>query len=103
MPGLGCLALTGLPASAQPHFVIASAAVHWSAISGLEGYFRFFAAFSAHGRKHLSPVTGEPMILGFPGCAAQWAALRLVSVAPGDKQLLFLGAEGEISPTIGTP
>ncbi len=102
IPGLGCLVVTRLPASAQSHFIIASAAVHRSAFSGLEGYFRFFAAFGAHYRKHLSPVSGKTVILGFPGCAAQRAALRLVGVAPGGKQLLFLGTEGEISTTIGT-
>jgi hypothetical protein len=102
MPGLGCLVVTRLAASAQSHFVIASAAVHRSAISGLEGYFCFLAALGAHCRKHLSSVTGKTVILGSPGCAAQRAALRLVSVAPGGKQLLLLGAEGEISTTIGT-
>jgi len=102
MPGLGCLVVTRLAASAQSHFVIASATVHRSAVSGLEGYFRFFAALGAHSRKHLSPVTGKTVILGFPGCTAQRAALRLVGVASGDKQLLLLGAESEISTTIGT-
>jgi len=102
MPDLGCLVATRLPARAQSHFVITNAAVHWSAISWLEGYFRFFAAFGAHYRKHLSPVSRKTVILGFPGCAAQRAALRLVGVAPGDKQFLLLGAEGEIGTTVRT-
>jgi hypothetical protein len=102
MPGLGCLVATRLSASAQSHFVIANAAVHRSAISWLEGYFRFLAAFGAHYRKHLSPVRGKAVILGSPGCAAQRAAPRLVGVAPGDKQFLLLGAEGEISTTVRT-
>jgi len=54
IPGLRCLVTLELPALAQSDFVIATAAIHWSAVSGLERYLRLYATVGAHGREHLA-------------------------------------------------
>jgi hypothetical protein len=107
IPSLRCLVMLELVALAQSDFVVATAAVHWSAVSGLERYLRLYATVGAHGREHLAAESGatktaRAVALCPFGLTAGWAALRLVGVASGGKQFLFLCAEGETSPTIRT-
>jgi len=105
IPSLRCLVTLKLPALAQSDFVVATAAVDWSAISGLERYLRLYATVGAHHREHLAagsrPTgTAKAVALCPFGLTAGWTALGLVGVASSSKQLLFFCAEGKISPAI---
>jgi hypothetical protein len=86
-------------------FAVALATVDWSAFSRLEGDFGFLTALGAYRREHLTPgpvaVAIITVALCFPGFAAGGTALGLVGIALGLEELLFLGAEGEFSPTVG--
>jgi hypothetical protein len=107
IPSPRCLVTLELPALAQSDSVVATAAVHRSAFSGLERYLRLYATVGAHGREHLAAEsrateTAKAVALCPFGLTAGWAALRLIGVASGSKQFLFFCAEGEISPAIRT-
>jgi hypothetical protein len=106
-PSLRCLVTLELPALVRSDFVVATAAVHRSALSGLERYLRLCATLGAHGREHsaaesrATEIAKATALCPF-GLTTGWAALRLVGVASGSKQLLFFYAEGEINPAIRT-
>jgi hypothetical protein len=72
--GLRCLVTLELLALAQSDSVVAAAAVHCSAVSGLERYLRLYATVGAHGRKHLAAecgVTKTPKAVPLcPSCLA---------------------------------
>jgi hypothetical protein len=87
----------------QSDFIVALATIHRSAFSGLERYFGLLTALSARYREHLASGTIAivSVTLCFPGFAAGGTTLGLVGIAPGLEELLFLSAEGEVSPTIG--
>ncbi len=95
-----------LALSAQFDFSVALATIHWSTLTGLERYFGFLTALGAYCREHLAsgPVAVAiiSVTLCFPCFAACGTALGLVSIAFSLEELLFLSAEGEGSPTIGT-
>jgi hypothetical protein len=92
--------------STQSDFVVALATIDRSAVGRLKRHFGLFAALGAYGRKHLAwetvVVTAISVPLCLPCLSARGTALGLISIAPGLKELLFLSAEGEVSPTIGT-
>jgi len=89
----------------QFDFIVALATIHRSAFSWLERYFGLLTALGARYREHLAsgPVAVAiiSVTLCFPGFAAGGTALGLVGIALGLEELLFLSAEGEVSPTIG--
>lgn len=99
---------TKLPAVVRSDFVVAAAAIHWSAFPRLKGYLCLDTAIGAHSRKHLAicwPGATEitcgaslrPLCL-----TARWAALRFVGVTFDGKQLLFFRTEREAAAAIGT-
>jgi hypothetical protein len=92
-------------------FAVAIAAIDWSALTGLEWYCRFLAAFSAYCREHLSgcsvtvaaiSIATGSVLLCFPRLAAWWTALWFVSIAPWLELFLFFSAKGEWCPAIET-
>jgi len=93
-----------LALSARSDFSVTLAAIHRSTFTGLERYFGFLTALGAYGREHLAlgPVAAIPVTLCFPVFAALGTALGLISIAFRLEELLFLSAESEGSPTIGT-
>ena len=100
---LRCLVTLELPALAQSDFVVATAAVHCSAVSGLERYLRLYATVGAHGRIHfplpliavaITATIGTTALL-FPGCSAVRTTLGLVREAFGSEELLLGSAKGE--------
>jgi len=95
---------TKLALFVQVNFIVAIAAIHRSISAGHERYFGFLATLGTYYREHLSPVTvaTTSVTLCFPGLAACWTALRLVSIAFRGEELLFPSAESEGSSAIGT-
>jgi len=95
-----------LALSALSDFTVALTAIHRSALAGLERYFGVFATLGTCCGEHLTlgPVAVATTSVTFclPGFAACGTALRLISVAFRLEELLFLSAESESSPTIGT-
>jgi hypothetical protein len=92
--------------STQSDFTVAIAAIDRPAIGGRKRHFGVFAALGAGGRKHLAresvAVTTTSIPLCLPCLSACRAALGLISIALGLKELLFLSGEAEVGPTIGT-
>ena len=92
--------------STHSDFTVAIATIDRLAIERLKRHFGVFAALGAYGRKHLAwetvAVTTTSIPLCLPCLAAWGTALGLIGIALGLKELLFLSAEGEVSPTIGT-
>ena len=90
--------------SAQSDFAVAIATVNRSITAGFEGDLGVFTALGTCCRKHLAleSIVATSMTLWFPCLAARGTALRLINIASGLEELLFLSAEGEGSPTIGT-
>jgi hypothetical protein len=92
--------------SADCDFAVTIATIDRPAITRLKRYFGVFAAVGACCRKHLAwgpvAVATVSVSLCLPCLAAWGTALWLISIAPRFKKLLFPGAEGEGSPTIGT-
>jgi hypothetical protein len=99
---------TELPAVVRPDFVVAAAAIHWSAFPRLEGYLRLYTAIGAHSREHLAicwpGATKTTCVASLrPLCLTTgWAALGLVGVPFHSKQLLLFRTEGEAAAAIGT-
>ena len=92
--------------SGRATFNVAVAAVYWSAFTGFERDFGILATLGAYRGEHLPwgpvAITAISVAIGLPGLAACWTALGLVSKAFGLEEFLFLSAEGEASPTVGT-
>ena len=92
--------------STQSHFTVAIATIDRSTIPRLKRYFSIFAALGACCREHLASepvaVATISVSLCLPCLAAWGTALGLISVALRLKKVLFLSAESEGSPTIGT-
>jgi len=98
--------LTAKPAlSTQSDLIVAIATIYRSTFAGLERHFGVFATLSAYCGEHLPPrpvaVATISVTLCLPCLAAWETALRLVSVALGREEFLFLSAESEGSPTVG--
>jgi len=86
-------------------FTVAIATVHRFVLTRFEGYFGIFAAFGTDRRVHLAPCSAVVAVseaLSFSCLAARRAALGLIGIAPGAEKLLFLGAKGKCSATVGT-
>jgi hypothetical protein len=94
-----------LALSARSDFAVAIAAVDWPAVGRLKRHLGLFAALGACHREHLaweSVVAATVSVpLRLPCLPARGTSLGLIGIAPGLKQLLLVGAEGEVSPTIG--
>jgi hypothetical protein len=92
--------------SSQSDFTVTIATIDWPAIARLKRHFGVFAALGAYGRKHFAwepvAITTTSVSLCLPCLAACGTTLGIISVALGGKKLLFLSAESEGSPTIGT-
>ncbi len=90
--------------SVQSDFAVAIATVNRSITAGFERYLGGFAALGTCCGKHLAlePVVAISVTLRLPCLTARGTALGLISIASGLEKLLFFGAEGEGSPTIGT-
>jgi len=101
-----CMSLVKPALPTQSDFIVAVATIDRPAVGRLKRHLGVFTAIGTYGRKHLAwepvAVATTSMPLCFPCLAARGTALGLISIAPGLKELLFLGAEGELSPTIGT-
>jgi len=82
------------------HLAVASAAIHRSALLGLERYFSLFAALSTSSRKFLHRTSGPTAFLSFPGLAAGEATLRFVGVSFLLKKLLFCSGERKLFAAI---
>ena len=84
--------------------IVALAAIYWSISAGLKWDFGVFTALGADYGEHssLGPVATISVTLCLPCLAACRTALGLIGIASSLEELLFLGAEGEGSPTIGT-
>ena len=95
-----------LALSAQSGLSVALTTIHRSTFAGLERDFGFLTTLGAYGRKHLAsgPVAVAiiSVTLRFPCFTACGTALGLVCIAFRLEELLFLSAEREGSPTIGT-
>ena len=95
-----------LALSVQSDFTVALTTIHRSTFAGLEWHFGFLTTLSTYGGKHLASssiaVAIIPVTLYSPCFAARGTALRLISIAFRLEELLFLSAESEGSPTIGT-
>ena len=89
-----CMSMVKPALSTQSDFTVAIATIDRPAIDRLKRHFGVFAALGAYGRKHLA---WEPVVV-----TTTSIPLWLISIALGLKELLFLSAEGEVSPTIGT-
>jgi hypothetical protein len=89
--------------SVLSYFAVAITTVNRFITTGFEGYFSIFAALSTCCREHLAlePVAAVSIALCFPCLSAGGAALGLVGITSGLEKLLFFGAEGKVSPTIG--
>ena len=92
--------------SVQSDFTVALTTIYWSTLAGLERYLGILTALGAYCWEHLAsgPVAVAiiSVTLCLPCFTACGTALGLVSIAFRLKELLFLSAEGEGSPTIGT-
>ena len=104
-PGLYLVAR--LSRVAQSDFIVAVAAIDWSALSRLEGDFGFLATLSTYCGEHLAPrpvaaIATRAVPFRLPCLTTGWATLGLVGVAFSGKEFLLFGAEGEGSPTIRT-
>jgi hypothetical protein len=92
--------------SSQSDFAVTIATIDRPAVGRLKRHFGIFAALGACGRKHFSwgpvAITTTSISLCLPCLAACGTALGIISVALGGKKLLFLSAESEGNPTIGT-
>jgi len=101
-----CMSMVKPALSTHSDSTVAIATIDRPAIDRLKRHFGVFAALGAYGRKHLAwepvVVTTTSIPLCLPCLAAWRTALGLISIALGLKELLFLSAEGEVSPTIGT-
>ena len=84
--------------------IVALAAINRSAFAWLKGYFGLFTTLGTYYGEHsaLGSVARISVTRFLPGLAACGAALGLISIAFRLEELLFLGAESEVSPTIGT-
>ena len=86
-------------------FIVAFATVDWSAFAWLEGDFAFLTTFGTYGGEHLAlwsvAVALSTEALCFPGFATGRAAPRLVGIAFGLEEFLFLSAEAEGSSAVG--
>jgi hypothetical protein len=84
-------------------FAVAIATVNRFITAGFEWYLGIFAALGTYCREHLAlePVAAS-IALCLPCLAARGAALGFIGIASGLEKLLFFGAEGEVSPAIGT-
>jgi hypothetical protein len=90
--------------SAWLNLGVAFAAVHWPALSRLEGHFTFFATLNTYRSMHLAASSGPSGVveLGSLCLAASRATLGLVSISPTSIELLFLSGKGEFSATVRT-
>ena len=91
--------------SAHFALIVALTTIHRSTFTGLERYFGFLTTLGAHGREHLASgpvavaiISGALCLPCFATCGT---ALRLIGIASGLEDLLFLSTEGEGSPAIG--
>ena len=95
-----------LALSIESDFTVALATIHRLITARFKGYFGVFAALGAYCRKHLAwgpvAVATISVSLCLPCLATRGTALGLISIALRLKKLLFLSAESEGSPTIGT-
>jgi hypothetical protein len=107
------LSQTNSTLPAYPDFVVAITAIHRSTLTGLERYFSVLATIRAHCREHLASrsvtiaiisiaVATVSVLACFPCLAAFGATLGLVSITSRLELFLFLSAEGETSPAVGT-
>jgi hypothetical protein len=96
-------------AAIHSDFVIAAAAIHRSAISGLKGYLGLDAAFSTYGSEHLAirrsgttkSARSARAIALRPLClTARRASLGLIGIPLNCKELLLFDAECEATSTI---
>ena len=85
-------------------FIEALAAINRSAFAWFKGYFGLFTTLGTYYGEHsaLGSVAIISVTRFLPGLTACGAALGLVSIAFGLEELLFLSAESEVSPTVGT-
>ena len=108
-----CVPQTKSRLPACSYFAVAIAAIHWSALTGLEGDSSFLAAIIAHCREHFASgciavvaisiaVAAKSILLCFPCLTAFGAALWLVRVASRMELLLFLSAKGKTFRAIET-
>jgi len=93
--------------TAQSYLFVALAAIHWLALSRLEGYFTFLTALSAYCFVHLAirvtcPVTVKTATLSLSCLTTRWAALGLISIPFGSVELLLHSSEGESSAAVRT-
>ncbi len=89
----------------QSDLVVAITTIYRSTFAGLERYFSFLTTLGAYSREHLASgpvavaiISGALCLPCFATCGT---ALRLIGIASGLEDLLFLSTEGEGSPTIG--
>lgn len=93
-------------AAIHSDFVIAAAAIHRSAISGLKGYLCLDAALSTYGSEHLAirrsgTAKSAGAIALRPLClTARRASLGLIGIPLNCKELLLFDAECEATSTI---
>ncbi len=94
-----------LALSALSDFTVALTTINWSTFAGLKRHFGVFAALGAYRGEHLaSRPIAEAIILitiCLPCFTACETALRLIGIAFGLEELLFLNAESEGSSAIG--
>ena len=90
----------------QFHFAVAIAAVHASTGTRFKWYLGVFSTIGAYCPKHLVagivPVAAGSVPVRLPCLAARGAVFGLVCKTPGMEKLLFLSADSESSPAIGT-
>ena len=95
-----------LALSVQSDCIVALTTIHRSTFTGLERNFGILTALGTYGGEHLAsrPVAGAivSITLCLPRLTAWKTALWLIGIAFGRKKFLFLSAESEGSPTIGT-
>jgi len=95
-----------LTLSVQSDRIVALTTIHRSTFTGLERYFGILTALGTYGGEHLAsrPVAVAIVsgTLCLPRLTAWKTALWLIGIAFGRKKFLFLSAESEDSPTIGT-
>jgi hypothetical protein len=89
-------------ATISPDFVETLAAIYRSAFARLKRYFRIFAALGTDRGVHLTGFHAAAHALVFPCLSASRAALGLVGVTLGLKELLLRRGKGERSSAIGT-
>jgi hypothetical protein len=98
--------LSGSALPAGSHFTVAIAAVYRFVTAGFKGYLGILTALSAFHGEHLplGLVAGATasVTVSLSCLAARGAALGLIGIAPGFKELLLFSAEGKGSPAIGT-